>query len=195
MSYSKVKSICIKNGSVWMNSKCNNDTEPYELYVNQYFTNILKEKGEKEVIKEILLSYKDGNLQPASIANANDFSRAVQRAQQIEEIKKFEMDWSLKYGTPEYTANWDATRSDECKEFLYRIYLQGETKGKFIAHKKSFDGEMYLEKCTQRGAKLSQFKESAKIFKCYSDAKKVVSNFQSEYTITQLNQIKCKPKK
>jgi hypothetical protein len=59
MSYEKIKSIFIKNNVVMINSKANNDTEPYMTWECTSLTNLLIEKGEKQLELEILKEFDD----------------------------------------------------------------------------------------------------------------------------------------
>jgi len=160
MSYSKVKSLKIKENKVFIRHASSN-VFPKQYFIQecQYLSNILKTKGKTETIKEILHLYWSGEFQDTH----NAFEKSVRTAYSV----KFNWDY-IKYDDSKEVR---AQKIEEIKEFLYQNYRQ------FLKRKKKRTIAVFRERGTylckvSRSSIFTHPKISnAKIFSSLLDAK------------------------
>ena len=176
MSHEKVKTIQIKNGNVFINSKCNNDTEPYRVWNCIMLTNFLQENGEAATHIEILRAYEEGNFQRSG--GENKYTKALRALYLMPEYASF--DWRR--------SNYDkdcpiqaARKSDLYKDILKKALFTKLETGKYLL-KKSYEEEIpfvYCSKYTKRGIIWTMNKAKARIFKYMDDLQRIKKQFNN----------------
>jgi hypothetical protein len=128
MSYSKIKNISIKKDSVTITSAESN-IRPITYYTgkNNYLTKMLNEKGEKEVIKDILFAFDSGDFQSVS-SNCDCYVYAINNKD--EHMRKLHSNYwnyyDYKTKTEIYTKEQREEFKEELKELLYNKYLEAQ---------------------------------------------------------------------
>lgn len=92
MSHEKVKSISIKNNEVWINSKSNNDTEPFRNWHCTTLTSLLVNEGRDALDIAILKDYEEGIFQ-SNRSVVNKYTNALRKLEAMEEYKNY--NWRL----------------------------------------------------------------------------------------------------
>ena len=83
MSHEKVKSISIKNNEVWINSKSNNDTEPFRTWHCKPLTSLLINEGKDALDIAILKDYEEGIFQ-STRSVVNKYTNALRTLEEME---------------------------------------------------------------------------------------------------------------
>ena len=92
MSHEKVKSISIKNNEVWINSKSNNDTEPFRTWHCKPLTSLLINEGKDALDIAILKDYEEGMFQ-STRSVVNKYTNALITLEEMEEYNNY--NWRL----------------------------------------------------------------------------------------------------
>jgi hypothetical protein len=182
MSYEKVKSIKIKDGKVFVTSKCNNDTEPIKQWECTTISTILIEQGQEAAEAEILKAYESGDFQSTS---DNKYTRALRVLRSMPEYEAF--NWRVN-DCPEYDENGKFTpspvtlarRSHEFIKLLKRALNTKLEKSRVIVSMKNWDGRtIYIHKKLKNSVRFSFNKSEAKVFDYAEDAKRLSTCFDN----------------
>jgi hypothetical protein len=178
MSYEIVKGIKIneEEKKVYFKSSSNNVyPKDYEYQEFSYFSNLLKEKGIKEVEIAILKEYESGNLQKGT---ENRYTRALKVLYYVygEEYKKF--NWRVL----ECEDRRKIEDSEEFKALLLKALNTKLPKNKFIVVKNQYDKPYYVRKTTSRHIFYGD-KEQAKIFDFREIAERVSKQLNNSEVI------------
>jgi len=162
MSHEKIKSITVKNNEVWLNSKCNNDTEPFKVWHCTSLTTILVNEGREACDIAILKDYEEGIFQSADSVN-NKYTNALKVLRSMEEYKNY--NWRLS----NYEDNCPIRKNRNSPGYveLLKVALNTnptEIKGKFIIVKFSGGRNWYLRRITTKRVLFSLDKKDAKVF-------------------------------
>lgn len=158
MSYEIVKSIKIDRTQqkVFMRS-CSSNVFPKDFTRGEVrsLSDLLKEKGEKEVVKEILFSYEQGYYQ----GSHNDYQKSLML---LGEKYKNYISW-------EEPREIQEKKEEELKEILYKNYMDylKREKGKYLV-KCCLTG-FYIYKFYKRSVNMTQNSAIAKEFKSKED--------------------------
>jgi hypothetical protein len=181
MSYEIVKKVRIENNKVFLTAESNN---VYPKYFNEYevpsLSTLLQEQGETAFNLEMLKMYEQGILQEG---NPNKWSRAIERAKNTEEYKKFS--WRIS----DYSENCPIQqnrKSKEYEEFLLNSLNIKPSKEKFALLNTNYPNEVYVLRVTTTKIKFTDKKEQAKVFKYKEDAE-IIVNRHPHFKIINLN--------
>lgn len=173
MSYEIVRAISIKNDKVMIKSDSNNVfPKHYTWWEAKTLSEMLKNEGEEEVIKEILLQYWNGNFQKTG----NMFDKSVTV---MTDWKKYNWDF-ISYGAPEAERK---AKIDEVKDHLYRNYLKAKNRktGKFYVKKENW----FVTRRTSRRVFGNYNIKRAKVFRSELDAEYYMRNY-TDYEVIGL---------
>jgi hypothetical protein len=185
MSYEKIKSISIKDGKVFLTSKCNNDTEPVKRWECTSLSEIAKNKGEDAAHLEIMREYENGNFQSTC---DNKYTRALRVLKAMPEYKSF--NWRLGGIGEEYDKISNARRTEAFNELLRKSLAVKAEKKPVIVSRNHYDGQIiFLKRLTARGSKWSFSKNDAKIFPYAQDVAAISNRFEngSEWQIVPIS--------
>tara|TARA_Y100000310_G_scaffold60266_1_gene55616 strand:- start:2383 stop:2931 length:549 start_codon:yes stop_codon:yes gene_type:complete len=180
MSYEKVKSICITEDKVFINSASNN-CRPLTYYKETYpyYNKILNEEGREAVEIAILKSYEEGNFQDGT----NKYTKALKVLFYVlkEEYNKF--NWRNHWGNT--STGEELRNSDEFKELLRKALNYKFSKDKFIVTKQ-YCGETIYGKVNQSSIRWKHTPRLATKFDFEEEAKDSISSYRNseEFEIT-----------
>lgn len=176
MSYEIVRSVKIdkKNNKVYINCASNNCwPHTFQKHLAPILTKTLEEKGEVQVIKDLLYCYYTGEFQPGG---QNYYSKALT----LLDHKKY--NWR--------NGNEHLFKPEEVQEELYKHYLtlKSEPSGKFIISSlKEYHGKVYISKFTKRHARFTKHIGLARVYRKKSDIEQRLQNYERKnYTIEEL---------
>lgn len=169
MSYEKIKTIKIKDGKVYLNSKANNDTSPFRTWECKSLSDFLQKNGEGELQIEIMKEYENGTFQ--SQGN-NKWTRSLRALRQMDEYKAF--NWRLSDYADACPIN-AARKTEAYKQLLLKALNTKPESGNFILKRDHDHQTIYFK----RGTKFSFHKTEAKIFKYIEDVKALINRFES----------------
>jgi hypothetical protein len=174
MSYEIIKGINYNTGKVMIKSASNNVTpRNYTWWECEPLTEVLKTKGEKALIQEILYDYWTGIFHAG---NSNTFSKVAD----IFRYKYPDFTWS-NTGKVKGETKWNDEvikyTYDELKECMYNCYMayKNRKKGKFLIALE--DGKYFL-KSTKRSTVYMRDKEHAKVFNSIEDAEVLLNGLK-----------------
>ena len=171
MSHEKVKSIKFKDGSVFITSKCSNDTEPAREWNCTFISEILQKEGEEAATISILEAYENGNFQAGT---PNKYSKAIERLRYLPEYEKY--NWRNSNYSKDCPIQ-EARQTEDFKQLLLNSLNLNEPKTKIVISKNYGDEPVYILKVTTRRCTWTPRIQEAKVFKYQQEAERLKNCF------------------